>query len=127
MGTFGPCQKSSTFGPETSDLCQKGSFEICYASLSLHYSSCDCHSELMHKHSKFLVDILAFLVFCLCHTFHGHTFSKHNPLSHLNFIPHSLRSVLKSFIYIFQRHKWKSKKYVHILMDIIFQCHILTC
>ena len=65
-------------------------FEICYASLPLCCLSCDHHSVLMYKLSRFLVEILELLAFfCLCHAFLRHTLSQHNPLGHLNFLLHS--------------------------------------
>ena len=61
--------------------------KFAYASLPLHCSSCDWHSVLMYKYSKFLVEILDLLVFvCLCHAFHKHTLSQHDPLGHLHFL-----------------------------------------
>lgn len=71
---------------------------ICYAGCSL-CSSCD--SVLIYKQSKFLVEILELLVFFgLCHAFHRHTLSQHNPLGYLNFILYFPQCTQKFCLYI---------------------------
>lgn len=106
--------------------CTTISFEICFASLPLWCLSFNHPSVLICKHCRFLVDILELLVFCLCYAFLRHTLSQHNPLGHLIFFC-SLHSVLKSFIYIFQRYKWKSQQHgcSYVCYFLLSYTHVL--
>lgn len=81
-------------------------FEIHYASLLLHYLLRDSCSVLMYKCPRFLVEILDFLAFYLCHTFQRHILSKCKTLGHLNLLLYPPQCS-QNFIYIFQRQKQK--------------------
>lgn len=96
---------------------------ICYVGHSL-CSSCDGYSVLNYKQYKFLVEILELLVFFgLCHAFHRHTLSQHNPLGYLNFILYSPQYTQKFCLHISKAEIEVQTTWMHTYGCFFFLSH----
>lgn len=98
---------------------------ICYVGHSL-CSSCDGYSVLNYKQYKFLVEILELLVFFgLCHAFHRHTLSQHNPLGYLNFILYSPQYTQKFCLHISKAEIEVQTTWMHTYGCYFIVIHVL--